>query len=347
MTVFLTICSANYLAQAKTLVDSVHEHHPAAQTVIGLVDRIPETLPPSYLAPHELLPVEELAIPAFNVMARKYNLVELNTAVKPFYIEHLYRRDGGVKEVIYLDPDILVMESFDQLLANLASYMLVLTPHCVVPSDLPPAVTMELDMLKTGVYNLGFLGTSRQPRLFEFLQWWQRRLEEYCYYRTDLNLFVDQLWMVLAPHFFGGAYVENDLGYNVCYWNAYERNLSQTGGRYVVNGNVPVTFYHFSSYDAAQPDVMVRRYGTPFPRTPEPKALFGRYHARLMQNDFETISKLPCAFAKVPVPLVIETGALITSKRLLQRTIRRGLKLLPAGARNRLRRTGRFVMDNC
>ena len=347
MTVFLTISSANYLAQAKTLADSVREHHPDAHTVLGLVDRVPASVPPAYWSPHELLPVESLAIPTFTAMAAKYDLVELNTAVKPFYIEHLYRRDEAVREVIYLDPDILVLGRLDKLLDDLTRYLLVVTPHSVTPSDEPAAVKMEVDMLKTGVYNLGFLGTSRRPRVFEFLRWWQRRLEQYCFYRTDLNLFVDQLWMDLAPHFFGDTLVDNDLGYNVCYWNAYERTLSRVNGRYVVNGEVPVTFYHFSSYDAGQPDIMVRRYGTPFPSSPEPRALFEQYRARLLQNDFETVSKLPCAFAEVPVPPVVETGARLASKRLLQRAIRWGLKTLPARARNRLGRAGRFLMDNC
>ncbi len=345
MTAFLTICSANYLAQAKTLMDSTREYHPEAQTVIGLVDRIPAALLPTYCMPHLLLPVEELAIPAFGTMAAKYNIVELNTAVKPFYIEHLYR-DASVNEVIYLDPDILVMGSFAQVLERLSTHLLVLTPHCVTPSDLPAAVTMQLDMLKTGVYNLGFLGTSRKGRLLEFLRWWQRRLEEYCYYRTDLNLFVDQIWMVLAPHFFDDAWVEKGLGYNVCYWNAYERQLTCNDGRYYVNGRERVVFYHFSSFDPNRPDIMVSRYNTPFPGGSEPRGLFDAYRARLLRNGFETVRLLPCAFAELPPSQPVETGALLSAKRVIQRVIRWTLKLLPSALRKLLKRSGQFLMDN-
>ena len=42
-------------------------------------------------------------IPFFEEMERKYNLVELNTSVKPFYMKYLYRRDSAVNGVIYLD----------------------------------------------------------------------------------------------------------------------------------------------------------------------------------------------------------------------------------------------------
>ena len=46
ITVF-TVCSANYLAQAKTLGQSLHQHNPDYHFVIGLVDRISPELDPA------------------------------------------------------------------------------------------------------------------------------------------------------------------------------------------------------------------------------------------------------------------------------------------------------------
>src|SRR4051812_40212787 len=128
LTVF-TLCSANYFAHAKALGDSVLEHNPDCRFVIGLVDRLPAALDPSYWQPHEVLPVEEVDIPEFEKMADAYNIVELNTAVKPFYIDHLYRRDDAVSAVIYLDPDILMFGSFSSLLNQLNESSIILTPH--------------------------------------------------------------------------------------------------------------------------------------------------------------------------------------------------------------------------
>jgi hypothetical protein len=115
MITVLTLCSANYLAQAESLGDSVSEHNPDYHFVIGLVDRLPKEVDAQYWHPYELNPVEELAIPCFEEMERKYNLVELNTAVKPFYMEYLYRRDSAVSGVIYLDPDIQVFARFNKV----------------------------------------------------------------------------------------------------------------------------------------------------------------------------------------------------------------------------------------
>src|SRR2546430_2777491 len=101
MTVVLTICSANYLALAKTLGDSLTEHNSDYHFVIGLVDRIPEAIGPTYWQPYELIPVEALGIEGLVQMVQQYNIVELNTATKPFYIEYLYNRDPSIRNVIY------------------------------------------------------------------------------------------------------------------------------------------------------------------------------------------------------------------------------------------------------
>ena len=70
MTTVFTLCSANYLAHAKTLGDSLMEHNPDYHFVIGLVDRLPKELEPAYWHPYELISVEELGVPTFEEMAR-------------------------------------------------------------------------------------------------------------------------------------------------------------------------------------------------------------------------------------------------------------------------------------
>ena len=90
MTTVLTICAANYLAHARALGDSLRDHNPDFQFVIGLVDRMPDGLDAGYLEPFEVIPVEHLKLVQFGEMVKKYNIVELSTAVKPFYMDFLY-----------------------------------------------------------------------------------------------------------------------------------------------------------------------------------------------------------------------------------------------------------------
>jgi hypothetical protein len=344
MTTVLTLCSANYLAHAKALGDSLMEHNPEYQFVIGLVDRLPVEIKPTYWHPYELIAVEDLAIAAFGEMSRKYSVVELNTAVKPFYIEHLYRRNPEVEAVIYFDPDILVCGSLKPLLEKLRNYNIIVTPHSCTFDGSQTNIFYEIGMLSTGIYNLGFIATSRTDTTFAFLNWWEKRLQDYCYYRAGTGMFVDQIWLTLAPLYFAGVYVEKDPGYNVCYWNHFERHISQVNGRYLVNGQHPLVFYHFSSYDPTTPDRIARRVQsrtTSFSERPDLKPIYDDYRDRLMSRDYTGISSLKCSFGREP------PSRAATMKRLVASFSRQFLATLPISIQNpvrRLLRCGRYLV---
>lgn len=314
ITVF-TLCSANYLAHAKVLGDSLTEHNPDYHFVIGLVDRVPKELDPSYWHPYELIPVEELGIPEFGEMARNYSVVELNTAVKPFYMERLYERDPSVDAVIYLDPDILVCASFKSLAEKLRKHNLIVTPHSCTFDDSPANMFYETTMLSAGVYNLGFIATSRGATTFAFLKWWQKRLRDYCYYRAGTGMFVDQIWVTLAPLYFPGVYVEKEPGYNMCYWNHFERRLSRQNGQYIVNGRHDLIFYHFSSYNPAKPEAIANRPEQlimSFLDRPDLKPIYDDYRSRLLIRDYTAISSFKCSFGRKPLSRATKMKKLVT-----------------------------------
>lgn len=297
MITILTICSANYLAQAKTLGDSLIRHNPHYNFVIGLVDRLEQRLDSSYWEPHELIEVEDIEIPNFQRMCKKYNIVELNTAVKPFYMEYLYNRDPQTQAVIYIDPDILVFNKFKELENKLDLYNIILTPHsCTVGND-KINKTYEIAMLRTGLYNLGFIATSRSEETLKFLHWWQERLKEYCFYKPGTGLFVDQIWANLVPFYFEKVYVEKYPGYNVCYWNLFERKISIRDDTYWVNEDYPLIFYHFSNYKPSKPELICTRAGyNPLDKRPDLVPLFDEYRTKLLSNAYEDIIKLECYF---------------------------------------------------
>jgi len=89
-TIAFTICSANYLAQAVALGDSLLVHNPTYQFIIGLVDEIDEAHPIVKSVNYKLIPIKEIGIPHFDAFCAQYNITELNTAVKPFYFSYLF-----------------------------------------------------------------------------------------------------------------------------------------------------------------------------------------------------------------------------------------------------------------
>jgi len=80
----ITICSINYLAQAKTLGDSLMKHNPDYTFLIGLVDRIDVSqVDKNLLPPYTLVELHTIGVEDLNEMCARYDISELNTAVKP------------------------------------------------------------------------------------------------------------------------------------------------------------------------------------------------------------------------------------------------------------------------
>ena len=295
----LTICSINYLAQAKTLGDSLLEHNPEYSFVIGLVDRLDQsTIPAEELPSYPLLELHTIGIPDFENMCERYNITELNTAVKPFYLQYLYKQFPEIEILHYFDPDIVVYQSLEEIEKGLVDHALFLTPHILspYPDDYRP---QERDLLNTGLYNLGFLGTKRAATTDQFLTWWADRLFEYCYIDLANGMFVDQNWVNFAPIYYQDVFVSRHPGLNMAYWNLHERTLNVEGNDLVVNNEFPLIFFHFSGYDPANPTEISKyqnRYS--FLDKADVASVFDYYAQLLIKNGHNAYKKYPCYYIK-------------------------------------------------
>jgi glycosyltransferase involved in cell wall biosynthesis len=244
-----TVVSKNYLAYARALAASLKQHHPEIPFFVLLVDRVDGHFDPA-AEPFTVWTAEDLDnIPDLQGFLFKYTILELNTAVKPYYFERLFQKHD-LKKLIYFDPDILIFSSLDPLLALLDTNSAVLTPHLMRPYDDGCRPT-EADILQAGTHNLGFIAMSDKPAMRECLTWWQERLFDHCVVDLAHGYFVDQKWMDLAPHLFDGFYNLRDPRYNVAYWNLHERGRGlELRGDTVFLNEEPVVFFHFSGFNA-------------------------------------------------------------------------------------------------
>ncbi|KCZ89264.1 hypothetical protein [Hyphomonas jannaschiana] len=236
-----TICSRNYLAYALTLRDSVLEAEPGLDFKIFLADEpVSEKTPEGV----EIIPVSDLGAEEMRDMAFRYTVIEFNTAVKPFCFDYMFDK-GGYDAVIYLDPDIRLFGPMQQVHTALAAgASAVLTPHICKP--LPEAdAPLELDLMRSGTFNLGFAAFANTSETRTFITWWKNKLREYC--RVDLQngLFVDQRFVDFAPSFLEHLTVLRDPGYNVAYWNFANRPVEKTADGWTAAGS-PLVFFHFS-----------------------------------------------------------------------------------------------------
>ena len=283
-----TIVSRNYLHFARTLCRSFLAQHPHSRFFVLVVDRADEGRSPC-AEPFETVWVEELGLPDFRSIAFKFSILELNTNVKPSFLKWLLA-NRGLERLIYLDPDIFVYSPLVEVDTILRTKDLVLTPHILSPieDNKRPA---ESDFLRSGVFNLGFIGVSNRAGSLGFLDWWERRCLSKGFSEQSAGLFVDQKWLDLAPCLFAGTEILRSPAYNVAYWNLHERRIDCVGGRSLVNGAEELRFFHFSGVDVKNLS-RVSKYQDRFSlaeRT-DLTQLFEAYVARLRENGLDATS---------------------------------------------------------
>lgn len=289
-----TIIAKNYFAAARTLAHSFLERHPGDRFYVLVVDDFDGHVEPAAEG-FEVVRLADLDIPDLPAFCFKYNIVELCTAAKARFLEHLVA-DRGVERLFYLDPDIMVTGSLEGLFRRLDAHDIVLTPH--LEEDFPDDGLMPDDsvVMQHGVYNLGFIGVNASDNARAFLAWWKGKLYDKCIADVSVGYFVDQKFVDLAPGLFDNVYVERDPGYNTAWWNLHSRRLGRAGDEWTCNDG-PLYFYHFSNYRPEQSE-RIARYTTrhTFETRPDIRPLFEEYRRRLLENGHERSSKWPYTY---------------------------------------------------
>lgn len=303
-TVIASIVSANYLAYAKVLAQSLATND-AGELQVLIVDRdTPELRAVAEATGLRFRFAADLNIDNFERLAYKYDIVELNTALKPSFLKKLF--EEGATRVIYLDPDIQVFQPLTPVLNALERAQIVVTPHALKPimDGLRPS---DIDYLRTGTFNLGFIGLRKGQDSQNLLDWWESRCLGMGFNDPAFGTFVDQKWMDLAPCYFESLFVLRHPGCNVAYWNLHERDLSNENNAVSVN-HQPLIFFHFSGVKADKPSILSRHQtrhqivaGSPLER------LVAHYCVLLLKAGHEDYSRLGYTFGS------LDNGVRITS----------------------------------
>jgi hypothetical protein len=277
-----TIVSLNYLPHARVLCESFLRFHPDYKFYVLLVDRLPQDFDVSGER-FDLVLVEDLGIPNFDSIAFKFDILELNTNVKPTFLKNILNR--GVRQLIYLDPDICLYNDAEFIFDLVEKKPIVLTPHCISPTQESDR-NLEQAFLSFGVFNLGFVAVSSDAEAFAFLNWWEQRCLSSGFSEPQTGLFVDQKWVNLVPCLFDNVHILKHCGCNVAYWNLFERQISTSATGYLVNQAQPLVFFHFSGIDTSEREAVSTRGSSrsTFAQRPDIATLFDRYKQDLRTN---------------------------------------------------------------
>lgn len=298
MIVFTSI-TLNYLPKAKILAKTLKQFHPDWQFHLVISDKIPpdkvnlfnlELSQPYF---DKVVWIDELPIPEINGWIFKHSVVEICTAVKGPYLQHLANLGHG--KIVYIDPDIAILNSLDPIEGWLDEYGILLTPHLLDYTDNPQTIQDNeiMGTMRHGTFNLGFLAVNSMiTDGRRFIDWWADRLLHYCYADYERGLFTDQKWVDLAPSFFEKLLVIHDPGYDVASWNLDCRELSfNPQGQLVVNGIYPLRFYHFTGYDSGAGMNVVTSL-TSGGANPVVNELWDWYIRQLEMNGHQTMGKV-------------------------------------------------------
>jgi hypothetical protein len=247
-----TVCSICYLPKALVLAESVYKIE-GKKVIIYLADRKSNIVKTYKFA--DIRWIEEENIPDLEHLAFIYDVTEFSTSIKPLLASRLLESHNAV---IFLDPDICLYNSLNDLYKELEVSPIVLTPHYITPQS-----TLEEGydqaMMRFGSFNMGFFAINNSDEAKNFLSWWNDRCINLCFFETQFGLSTDQKWVTIAPCFFPNIKILFEQEYNMAFWNLLERDLTTKNGVYWVNEKAPLIFFHFSSFNYKNPEYISTR----------------------------------------------------------------------------------------
>jgi len=288
-----TIISRNYLAHARTLTDSFLKYNSRGKVFVLLVDEVGELFDPNK-EKFTLVNLNEIGIDNLESFCFKYTILEQNTGAKAHFLKYLFEK-YNLKKLAYFDPDILFSNSLENLWELLDKKSIVLTPHITAPikDEKKPS---ELDFLRSGSYNLGFIALANTKNSQDFLDWWMPHLMEHSHADVSIGLFNDQKWMDMVPSLFNDVFLIKHPGYNVAYWNLLQRQIKIVDDKIEVNGK-PLYFFHFSGFNPENIENVSKHQNRFSLKDLESvRPLFELYRDLLVENGYLETSLWKCKF---------------------------------------------------
>ncbi|MCS7044384.1 MAG: hypothetical protein NZR01_16490 [Bryobacteraceae bacterium] len=287
---FVTAAAPNYLAQVRVLCVSLGRFHPESPFYAFLAgDEAAERAVRDLGV--RVLPLRDLRLRGLAGMLLRYGPKEFCAAVKPALMLALLRM--GHSCAVFIDPDMLALDSLADCLAEASAHALTVTPHLDPDCTDGREAAFERSLLLAGMFNGGFLAATNRTEATGFLEWWQERLRTACYEDVGRGIHFDQRWLDLAPGYVADLHILRDPGINAAYWRLPWVRRGSSSGRYLVRG-LPLRLFHFSGYNPARPGEITRfRPGWLVESLPQAAELFRHYRQRLLEEGWNEHSCRP------------------------------------------------------
>lgn len=299
MKIAFTSATLSHLPLAYTLAKGFLEYNPDYLFYIFLIDPIDSRID---RFKHEKITyesIDSIEIKDFEAIKDVYDISEISFSMKPVLASYLFQKFTGAKYVLYFDSDINVYGSVEYAESLLEKYDMLLTPHFLSPMN-DRKIPTELDVLRTGVYNMGFMALKNTENTKAILRWWKERVFGFGYANNALGLSADQMWMNIAPVMFKKVGIIEHFGYNLAFWNIHERRITEEGGKYIVNDMQPLVFIHFAKFNPNKAEHLTfEDFNRILPgEIPIITQLCKDYAEKLLANHYNEYSNIKSVYAK-------------------------------------------------
>lgn len=292
-TAFFTIVSRNYIPYAVTLCHSIEKQYPESNIFVAVSDEYQRSDTQFFSDRVVIIDIESLNLPNKPRFLFRYDVMELSTGIKPYVFQYLFKVKN-FERLVYLDPDIYLYSPLNELEALFnEGASIVLTPHMLSPIE-DDFIPGELEIMRAGAYNLGFLGVARSAQSSLMLAWWAKKLEKEGINDIEKGLFTDQKWMDLVPGLFEGVVILRQPSYNVAYWNLGQRSITRDENDSINVDGRPLRFFHFSGVEPLN-TLSFSKHQNRFSYNSIGllKPLFLEYLKKLLSNRYEEFIKIP------------------------------------------------------
>lgn len=288
-----TIASKRYLGLARVTARSFLQHNPDIPFCMLLADEADAGLD-LRAEPFEVVGLDAMRLKDPWGFRFQYTELELSYACTPYLIQHLLER--GFDGVVFLKQETLVLGSLAPEFEELRRYAVLLTPHFLEPPVGRRALEWEVNVLRAGVFNGGFVAFSNQDEARHVLAWWQEQTRRGCFRAVEEGVHFEQRWLDLVPSLAPAHHILRDPGMNVGHWNLPERRIRVKGGCVSANG-VPCRVFRFSGYEPEVPR-MVTKYNREMTveSTGEAAEVFRSYQSMLTAAGYDECQRLSYAY---------------------------------------------------
>ena len=163
-------------------------------------------------------------------------MFEYYCSCKPVLMLYLLKCNPSIKRITYLDSDLFFFGDTEGMHREIDSSSIALSPHRFV-------INIEKSE-QVGIFNAGWISIKNDRNGVECLEWWRKKVFEWCKDIVENDRYADQKYLDQVPLNFQGVRIVQHLGINAGPWNIKNKIVEESGCHVHING-VALIFYHF------------------------------------------------------------------------------------------------------